>query len=108
MTVPATPSRPAEVAALLMGSFRHVHDLVRAELVDLDDEGLNGVPVTGANSVAVIVRHLLGSEAETLRAVAGLPCRRDRNAEFLGPPTDMAGLEAMVDAADSLLATWSQ
>ncbi len=88
---------------MLLGLFRRMHVQVRAELVDLDDEGLSWVPVTGSNSVAVIVNHLVGSEAETLRCVAGLPVRRDRDAEFSGAPPAMAGVTAMLDAADMLV-----
>ncbi len=96
--------RPTDVIATLLRLFRHLHNQVRAELFDLDTEGLNWIPVTGANTIAVIVSHLVGSEAETLRCVAELPCGRDRDAEFSSVTADMAGVMAMLDAADVLVA----
>ena len=63
--------------------FRQVHQQLRDELDGLDDDALNWIPAPGANSIATIITHLVGSEAETLRCVAGMTCERDRDAEFL-------------------------
>ena len=46
------------------------------KITGLDPEGLNWVPTEGANSISTIVTHLVGSEAETIRTVAGLPSGR--------------------------------
>ena len=76
---------------------------LRDELDGLDDEALNWVPLPGANSVATIVTHLVGSEAEALRCVAGVPCERDRDAEFLGPGLSRADVFGLLEEADELL-----
>jgi hypothetical protein len=61
-----------------MALFRQVHDQLREELDGLDDDTLNWILTQEANSIATIVTHLVGSEAETLRCVAGVDCERDR------------------------------
>lgn len=55
------------------------------------------------NSIATIVTHILGSEAETLLAVAGVESVRDRSAEFRMGGQTAAALLAQVDGADALL-----
>jgi hypothetical protein len=97
--VPAGPGAASAVAALL----RQVHQQLRDELDGLDDQGLNWVPASGANSVATIITHLVGSEAETLRAIAGVECDRDRDAEFTGTWLTMREVLAQLDGADDLI-----
>jgi Protein of unknown function (DUF1572) len=104
MPVPADAPPPTDATAVVLGLFRQVHDQVRGELGGLDDEGLAWVPAEGSNCIAVIVGHLIGSEGETLRCVAGLPCPRDRDAEFSGSATDANALQALLDEADMLVA----
>ena len=76
----------ADVASTVLGLFAQLHAQVRVEVKGLDDDALNWSPGADANSIATIVIHLVGSEAETLRAVAGVPGARDREAE-LAPAT---------------------
>ena len=59
--------------------------------------------MSGANSVATIVTHALGSEAETLPAVAGVPGSRNRAAEFKMDSQSQADLLDQIRRADSLL-----
>jgi hypothetical protein len=63
----------------LTAAFHRLHGRLAGELRTLDDAGCNWVPVEGANSVATIVVHLLGSEAEAF----GHAPDRDRPAEFV-------------------------
>jgi hypothetical protein len=100
--IPAGPidsSATSTVAAL----FRQVHDKLRYELDGLDDTALNWLPTPGANSVATIVTHLVASEAETFRSVAGVECERDRDAEFVGHRRTMRELLGLLDRADDLI-----
>jgi hypothetical protein len=90
---------PSTVAAL----FRQVHAQLRTELYELDDNVLNWIPTSGANSIATILTHIVGSEAETLRSVAGVECERDREAEFVTHHTTMTEALNLLDRADSLL-----
>jgi len=53
--------------------------------------------------VATIVTHTLGSEAETLHAVAGVPGSRDRDAEFDRGDQSKTDLLEQIDRAVSLL-----
>src|SRR6476660_7267867 len=101
MPIPAEPTEPTVMAAVV-ALFRQVHDEVRAEIAPLDTDDLNWVPADGANTIATIVRHLLGSEAETLRTVAGEACERDRDGEFVGPTTSKQEVLGLLDEADEL------
>ncbi len=56
-----------------------------------------------ANSIATIITHLLGSEGETLRCVAGVENVRDRDAEFRMGDQTADALLAQVEGADELL-----
>jgi len=100
MPIPADPGTIAAVMAL----FRQVHDQLREELDGLDDDALNWIPTPEANSIATIVTHLVGSEAETLRCVAGVECERDRDAEFGGHLRMMRDVLALLHRADDLIA----
>jgi hypothetical protein len=92
-------------AAIVLDGYRQVHRRLRAALETLDPALLHQAPAPATNSIAVLVRHTLGSEGDVLRAVAGLPSTRDRDAEFraTAADTDRAGLYAALDAADRLL-----
>lgn len=103
MPIPAAPDGTATPAAVTLTLFLQVHDQLRDELRDLDDESLNFVPGGGMNSIAVIIRHLVGSEAETLRAVAGVPNVRDRDAEFVPARTTVAEVRDLLGTADALI-----
>lgn len=92
------------VTATLLAAFRQLHQQLRHELDGLDDDALNWTPVPGANSIATIVRHLLGSEAETLRSVAGTSWERDRDAEFVPSRLTWRDVLVLLDSADELIA----
>jgi hypothetical protein len=102
MPIPAVPNRP-DAASTVLGLFHQVHDQIRGEISDLDDAGLNWLPSAGANSIATIVTHLIASEAETLRCVAGIACERDRDPEFSRSPQRLAETLSDLDAADRLI-----
>jgi hypothetical protein len=104
MPVPAAPVGRSDVASTVLTLFEQVHDQVRRELVGLDDEGINWSPDERSNSIATIVTHLVGSEAETLRRVAGVPGGRDREAEFVGGRRRLADVLGALRVADDLIA----
>jgi len=83
--------------------FEQLHTQIREEIEDLDDDGLNWVPGPDANSIATIVTHLVGSEAETLRCVAGAPCVRDREGEFVRKRRGVVDVLHELDTADDLI-----
>ncbi|HYM66344.1 MAG TPA: DinB family protein [Patescibacteria group bacterium] len=85
-----------ETLALL---FRSVHDGFRNQVKGLDREALNWHPAAGANSIAILVTHTLGSEREMIRAVRSLTTERDRDAEFRAE-ADANQLLVMLDRAD--------
>lgn len=82
--------------------MRRVHEGVREAIRDLDEGALNWIPGEEANSIAILVVHLLGNEADVLRTVRGLPSDRDRDAEFRAR-SRADDLLRLVDAADALL-----
>jgi hypothetical protein len=102
--VPIPAGSTNDVTRTLIELFRQVHRQLRDELDGVDDDALNWVPVTGANYIATIVTHLLGSEAETLRCVAGITCERDRDAEFVASTLTSRDIRLLLENADELLA----
>ena len=96
-------SNQLDLISVVIAQFQALHSELRLEVVKRDDESLNWSPCSGANSVATIVTHTLGSEAETLRAVAGVPGSRNRDAEFRMGSQSQADLLDQIRQADFLL-----
>lgn len=80
-------------------AFHDLHEKLRGEVRGLDYGTLNWRPLPKANSVAVLVTHLVGSELEMIRSVRSIPSQRDRDAEFQAD-SDADQLLQMIDAAD--------
>jgi hypothetical protein len=80
-----------------------VHRTIREEITGLDVGTLNWTPCEGANSIAVLVSHLIGSEIEAIQTVAGLQSDRIRSKEFEVRGADAAALLSLVDRADAVL-----
>jgi hypothetical protein len=83
--------------------YRAVHRVIRDELRGLDAATLSWQPAEGANSIAVLVTHLIGSEIEAVRTLAGVQSDRVRAQEFESHQVDAAQLLALVDRADANL-----
>jgi hypothetical protein len=83
--------------------YRQTHDEIRAALDGLSDEAVAWRPCDGANSIAVLVVHLVASEAETLHAIAAKPGERDRPSEFQAAGLGVEDLLKLLDEADALL-----
>ena len=83
--------------------FQVVHGQLRDEVRDLSVEELNWKPAPDTNSIAVLVVHTLGSEAEVLRVAAKAPNVRDRDAEFRVSDRTADDLVRELDQADSYL-----
>jgi hypothetical protein len=90
------------VVAKITEQYKAVHDQLRKEVRGMDTESLNWKPAPETNSIAVLVVHTLGSEAEVYRLVAGLPSQRDRDAEFQVAENE-ADLLTKLDEADALI-----
>jgi len=103
MPIPADSVGSNDVTSTILALFGQVHDQIRREIEGLDVSGLNWIPGLGANSVATIITHIVGSEAETLRTVAGLVGVRDRDAEFGHPSQSSAQVSDSLDRADRLI-----
>ncbi len=103
MPIPAAPDELLTITSATLTLFRQLHDQLRDELAELDDAGLNWVSGQEMNTIATIVTHVLGSEAETLRCLAGLDCPRDRDAEFrIGAQARRSALERLAEADEGL------
>jgi hypothetical protein len=96
-------SDQANPIPVVIAQFQELHNELRLEVTNRDDESLNWIPCSGANSVATIVTHTLGSEVETVRAVAGVPVSRNRDGEFKMGRQSQADLLDQIRQADSLL-----
>ena len=103
--IPAVPdggrAHPFAATAAL---YRQLHDELRSAVDGLSDDQVHWVPCDGANSIAVLIVHTLGSEAETLECIAAHPVERDRDAEFVDGPLTVKDLLSRLDEADALLA----
>ena len=91
------------VVAEIAEEFQTVHSQLRDEVRDCSPEELNWKPAPETNSIAVLIVHTLGSEAEVLRVSAGVPGERDRPAEFRVTAQDAKQLLKELDEADSYL-----
>jgi hypothetical protein len=91
------------VVAKIAEQFKVVHGQLRDEVRGLSVEALNWKPAPETNSIAALVVHTLGSEAEVLRAVANVPGSRDRDAEFLATADDPDALTRQLDQADAYI-----
>lgn len=79
--------------------FADMHENLRKQVRGLDDGTLNWRPLPKANSIAVLVTHILGSELEMMRSVRSQPTQRDRDSEFKAE-AGAARLLEMIDDAD--------
>jgi DinB superfamily len=105
MPIPSDPAGASDVASTVLVLFRQLHDQIREDIQGLDEAGLNWTPGPGANSVATIITHVVGSEAETIRSVVGIVDQRDREAEFSHPWQTLAQVTSALEQADLLIAT---
>jgi hypothetical protein len=104
MPIPKAPDGRSDAVSMVLVLFEQLHDQVRDEMRHLDDVGLHWSPGPGANPITTIVTHMVGSEAETLRCVAGVPSHRNRESEF-GPGRRTRGdVLRELDDADALIA----
>ena len=92
------------IVATLLDRCQWVHQVLRDEVSGLTPEQLDFVPAAGANSIGVLAAHVAGSQAEIWSLVAGVPCERDRPAEFATRGATAAELLARLEAMDRLLA----
>jgi hypothetical protein len=104
MPIPSDPVGASEVASTIVFLFRQVHDQIREEIEDIDEAGLNWTPGPATNSVATIITHVVGSEAETIRSVVGIVDHRNRDAEFSHPWQTLAQVTSALEEADLLIA----
>ena len=91
------------VMAKIAEQFKVVHGQLRDEVRGLSVEELNWQPAAETNSIAALVVHTLGSEAEVLRVAANVPGTRDRDAEFLATADDPDALLRQLDQADAYI-----
>jgi hypothetical protein len=103
MPIPAAPEPPVTPSSAVLALFRQVHGELRALVHSCDDASLNFVPCPGANSIATIVTHMAGSEAETMLSLVGRSVPRDRESEFEHGHQSGEEVLRQVDAADQLL-----
>jgi len=105
MPIPDPPEASPSPIGAIVALFRQLHSQLRSELEGMGVAELNWAPAEGANSTAVVVTHLLGSEAESVGILAGQDVSRDRDAEFRPGRASLATLMDLIDAADASLAT---
>jgi hypothetical protein len=89
------------IVAKVAEQFKAVHEQLRDEVRGLSAEELNWKPAPETNSIAALVVHILGSEAEVWRAAANVPGERDRPSEFLATAETPEELVRRLDRADA-------
>lgn len=104
MPIPVAPDGPVTPAAVVLALVRQVHEQVREVLAGTGEGCLNFTPGPGMNSIAMILRHLIGSEAETLRAIAAVNNARDRDSEFVPHHLTSSDALQLLAGADRLVA----
>ena len=70
------------VTGTLAGLYRALHERLREHVRGMDHGTLNWRPLPKANSIAVLVVHVLGAERDVMRTLRSVPSERDREAEF--------------------------
>jgi hypothetical protein len=91
------------VVAKVAEQYKVVHDQLRTEVRDASTDELNWKPAPETNSIAALVVHSLGSEAEVFRVVANVSGNRDRPAEFLATANGPEELLRQLDHADAYI-----
>ncbi|MHB1133078.1 MAG: DinB family protein [Chloroflexota bacterium] len=91
------------IVATLLERCQWVHQVLRDEVRGLTPEQLDFAPAAGANSVGVLVAHIVGAQTEIWSMVANAPFERDRPAEFASRGVTAEQLLARLDAMDRLL-----
>jgi hypothetical protein len=104
MPIPVGLLGRSDAASAILALFGQVHDQIRQEIEGLDDAGLNWCMGAETNSIATTVTHIVGSEAETLRCVSRVPCRRHRDDEFRQERRRRADVFRELEMADRLIA----
>jgi hypothetical protein len=87
------------VTGTLAGLYRALHEQLREHIRGMDHGTLNWRPLPKANSIAVLVVHVLGAERDVMRTLRSAPSDRDREAEFR-VESDAADLLVLLDQAD--------
>lgn len=81
-------------------SYRSLHERFIAAVTGLSTAALDWAPTTGANSLAVLVSHAMGSERFLVAHLAGgRPSSRNRDAEFHASGLAAVELAGLVRAA---------
>lgn len=82
------PDAASPELALCMEKIERCITRIAEVLVQCGERANDAPPVAGANSVAVITRHVLGNVEENILGVVGGESReRDRDGEFSGEPS---------------------
>ncbi|HEU0114937.1 MAG TPA: DinB family protein [Thermomicrobiales bacterium] len=91
------------VVATIVRLYKEAHAELREAVRGADAAALTWRPAPETNSIAVLVVHTLGSEAEVFRIAHNAVGSRDRDAEFRTPVASADELIALLDAADANL-----
>ncbi len=97
-------STSADFMQAFVDQYRAAHRAIREQISHLDAATLGWAPCEGANSIAVLVTHITGSEIEAVRTLAGVASDRDRSSEFEARDADADSLLALIDRAEATLA----
>jgi uncharacterized damage-inducible protein DinB len=83
-------------------AYRSLHDRLIAAVTGLSTAALDWTPTPGANSLAVIVSHTMGSERFMVAHLVGVrPSSRNRDAEFRAGGLTAQHLAELVQSVDA-------
>lgn len=89
-----------DLADAILEELTALHRRLREAVAGLDRQALDWVPTHGANSIAVLVTHTVGSELDWLHIACGRSSERDRDAEFRAKGRGSDELAALVERAE--------
>ena len=75
-------SDAAHFAQDIITLHQEAHQQMRGAIAGLDSAALNWMPGPETSSIALIVVHSMGAQAEVLRNLPGIPTQRVRDDEF--------------------------
>jgi hypothetical protein len=87
--------------ATVVRLYKEAHDDMRKAVRDADSALLTWRPAPETSSIAVLIVHTLGSEAEVFRIARNAAGSRDRDSEFRTEIDSADELIALLDAADA-------
>ena len=94
-------SDAAQFVRDIISLHQDTHQQLREAIAGLEGDALNWQPGPDTSSIAIIIVHSLGAEAEMLRNLLDIPTHRVRDEEFIRHDYQPAELEELIAQAEA-------